>query len=150
MKTRTCPICKVEKPLDDYYEHPLAKEGRMHKCKPCHAAGVRANYRAKREMYAQYDRERFQTPERKARALEYQSAMRKKYPEKYRARGAVMKAVRSGKLTRPSSCSHCGVACKPQAHHDDYSKPLEVRWFCFKCHREVGHGQTVTVVDYQL
>lgn len=121
----------------------------MHKCKPCHAEGVRNNYRARRDFYAQYERERFNDPKRKARALEYQRIRRQKYPEKNKARACVSRAIRTGKLIRPPSCSHCGIACKPQAHHDDYSKPLEVRWFCFKCHREVGHGQTVTAKDYQ-
>jgi hypothetical protein len=36
-----------------------------------------------------------------------------------------------GKLV-PEKCSTCG---KPsQMHHPDYSKPLEVRWFCRPCH----------------
>lgn len=43
-------------------------------------------------------------------------------------------AVRSGKLIRPEHCSACNKKCKPEAHHDDYEKPLEVRWLCRACH----------------
>jgi ribosomal protein S27AE len=31
-------------------------------------------------------------------------------------------------------CSKCGA--KAQAHHDDYKKPLDVRWLCPKHHGE--------------
>jgi hypothetical protein len=39
------------------------------------------------------------------------------------------------KHLRPQHCSACGVECKPQGHHPDYSKPLEVVWLCRPCHR---------------
>lgn len=50
---------------------------------------------------------------------------------KDRAREAVYRALRSGKLKR-RACG-CG-ATDVQAHHRDYSKPLEVEWYCRPCH----------------
>ena len=40
--------------------------------------------------------------------------------------------VRSGKLVR-QPCEKCGAE-KTHGHHDDYSKPLDVRWLCSSCH----------------
>lgn len=50
----------------------------------------------------------------------------------HRAHQAVTKALSDGILTR-QPCEQCGAAAI--AHHDDYSKPLEVRWLCRKHHR---------------
>jgi hypothetical protein len=44
------------------------------------------------------------------------------------ARGVVSVMLRRGKLTR-QPCEECGDP-KAEAHHDDYSKPLDVRWLC--------------------
>jgi len=35
-------------------------------------------------------------------------------------------------MRRP--CTVCG-AMKSEAHHEDYSKPLEVTWLCRTCHK---------------
>jgi ribosomal protein S27AE len=56
----------------------------------------------------------------------------RKFPERRAARVAVGKAVNAGRLVK-QPCESCGNV-KAQAHHDDYSKPLEVRWLCTPCH----------------
>lgn len=54
----------------------------------------------------------------------------------------VEQAIKNGILI-PGSCEICGIKGtmsdgrnKIQAHHDDYSKPLEVRWLCQTHHYE--------------
>jgi hypothetical protein len=58
---------------------------------------------------------------------------RVKHPDRNTARRTTEKAVRRGRLNR-QPCEVCGDSA--QAHHDDYSKPLEVRWLCRKHHNE--------------
>lgn len=60
-------------------------------------------------------------------------------PEKYKARNAVGNALRDGRLTK-QPCRICGSKVGVQAHHTSYSRPLDVLWECFKCHREKEHG----------
>lgn len=48
------------------------------------------------------------------------------------ARREVGAALLRGALTR-QSCEACGRAAT-HAHHDDYSKPLAVRWLCHSHH----------------
>lgn len=54
------------------------------------------------------------------------------------ARRLVNRAIASGILTRPKICSGCLSVCKPEGHHNDYFKPLEVLWLCKNCH-EIKH-----------
>lgn len=58
---------------------------------------------------------------------------RAKHPEKYAAYGAVAAAKRNGTL-RPQPCEGCATTVRVHAHHEDYSKPLVVRWLCHACH----------------
>jgi ribosomal protein S27AE len=62
-------------------------------------------------------------------------AWQQRNKHKRTAHGMVQKAVKTGRLTR-QPCAMCG-ATSTQAHHDDYSKPLDVRWLCVKHHAEV-------------
>lgn len=60
---------------------------------------------------------------------------RRENPEKYAAQVALNNAVRSGKVVK-QPCEVCR-ATKVHGHHDDYTKPLEVRWLCPLHHAEV-------------
>jgi hypothetical protein len=55
-----------------------------------------------------------------------------KYPERIRAHQLVQMALRSGELQK-QPCEVCGSE-KSDAHHEDYSKPLDGMWFCRKHH----------------
>ena len=50
------------------------------------------------------------------------------------AGGKLRWAVRRGKILRPNHCERCSKPCKPDAHHHDYAKPLDVEWLCRQCH----------------
>jgi transposase-like protein len=50
-----------------------------------------------------------------------------------RAHSIVETAVRNGTLIK-QPCEVCGSAENIRAHHDDYNKPLEVRWLCQRDH----------------
>lgn len=55
-------------------------------------------------------------------------------PKDDRVHAIVSKAIFRGRLIqRP--CEVCGAE-KADAHHDDYNKPLDVRWLCPTHHRE--------------
>jgi hypothetical protein len=50
----------------------------------------------------------------------------------------VAKAVAAGTLI-PQPCVHCG-ARRAHAHHEDYSRPLDVIWLCARCHAAHHRG----------
>jgi hypothetical protein len=65
------------------------------------------------------------------RYLEGKTAKR---PEVRSAYNAVQWALRTGRLVR-QPCEVCGAE-QTEAHHDDYDKPLQVRWLCRTHHVE--------------
>lgn len=136
---KQCFKCGNTKPVEEFYRHSKMADGRLGKCKECTKKDVQSNYAERRDQYHASDRVRFQQPERKRSAGEWQKRRRERHPEKYAAYRAVGNAVRDGRLIR-KPCEVCGTTERVQAHHDDYSKPLDVRWLCFKHHRQ-HHGQ---------
>lgn len=75
---------------------------------------------------------------------EYMRKNRLENPEKWQARVEARNAVKNGELKR-DDCMVCGSP-KSEAHHEDYSKPLNVIWLCHKHHMgyESGHVKLPT------
>ena len=138
---KACFRCKAVKPLTEYYAHPQMGDGHLGKCKECTKVDVKARYALTIEERHAYEARRNATPERKKQLLESNKRRKLAHPEKARARNAVVNAVRDGRLAR-LPCEVCGDL-RVEGHHEDYSKPLDVRWLCFTHHREV-HGQRHT------
>lgn len=85
-------------------------------------------YRAKnRKRIRAYNRV-YNTNLRKKSNYLYDRKYKKSNPLKIRATNAIRYAVRNKKLI-PKPCEVCGTR-KSEAHHEDYSKPLEIIWLC--------------------
>lgn len=144
MSDRTCRACGAVKPLMEFYRQ---SNGSIHRdCKECWKAYVKTNRLLRADQYREYERGRAnlphriaareayaQTPEGKRRASAAKRRFIERNPLKRAAHIAVGNALRDGHLTR-RPCEVCGASA--QAHHDDYSKPLDVRWLCATHHTE--------------
>lgn len=124
---RTCTMCGQTKPLDQFYREPRASDGRQARCITCFTAVMKSV----RPKYA-------------AQKLQAQKRWRADHPERQAAHKAVARALASGKLRRPDACTKCGRTCRPQAHHEDYARRLDVIWLCSQCHVR-HHVETVAL-----
>lgn len=140
-----CRVCGEEKSSPrDFYPQQLRRDG-IGECKDCTRARVSRRRLEKIDEIRAYDRERGRLPYRKEANARRQRenadthalhtrAWRARNQEKYKAHIALNNAIRDGLAKKPSSCERCGSQCLIHGHHDDYSKPLEVRWLCSECH----------------
>jgi len=146
---KVCRECSQEKPLEEFYKHAKMADGRLNKCIECVKDRVSKHREDNLEKAREYDRKRSLLPHRVEARKEYQQteegkvakkramqSYRKRYPLKYAAHVVTQNYIRDGKLKTSESCSVCNSTESIEGHHDDYTKPLEVRWLCVKCHKE--------------
>jgi len=70
---------------------------------------------------------------------------RQERAERSRAYWITNQAIKAGDLVVPDGCERCGAEDRGthngrrwiQAHHEDYSKPLDVIFLCAPCHKAV-------------
>lgn len=132
---KTCFKCNIKKPLTDFYKHKMMLDGHLNKCKQCAKNDIfnHRHFSDQREKILAYDRARGNR-----QSYDYFVKYNEKYPKKYKAKSQVNNALRSKKLLK-EPCEICGKT-KVHGHHDDYDKPLKVRWLCAEHHRQ-WHSQ---------
>ena len=131
MKEATCKKCSLTKPVSDFYKQQYSRISGLGECADCTKARVKANRLVNVEYYRAFDRSRGnrQPPD-------YFQSYRGNNKAKYAAHTMLNNAVRDGRIDKLKVCEDCGLDGKIHGHHDDYSKPLEVRWLCAACHRQ--------------
>lgn len=140
--TRVCSRCKESKPIADFRLDKRKPFGCGYQCRPCFTTAVEPSSRA----YVERNRERVKARYR-ARDARYRKTgvlLPPRDPKKLRARAAARNAAAAGRLVKPKNCDACGTVARLHAHHDDYDKPLDVRWLCSICHGLVHRTALLT------
>lgn len=136
---KTCFKCGETKPLSEFYKHAQMKDGYLNKCKCCAKIDGLANLKLRMEdpEFVLSERKRarakskLRRSEGKAKPYNYvaNGRWRQRNPEKYRAHNMAQRIPMQ-------PCEVCGTTENVERHHDDYSKPMEVRFLCIKHHNK--------------
>jgi len=142
---KRCSKCKKEFSFDKFYKKVGNKDGVTSWCKDCdnkrHKLWRKNHPERVREMsQGQRDRdpEKMRAAVRKYAKLHPESSRKnckkwaKKNGYKVSAHKKVAYAIKTGKLIK----ENCFCGKLAHAHHDDYSKPLDVIWLCPIHHKE--------------
>lgn len=128
MSTKQCFKCGVTKAVDAFYKHSRMKDGHLNKCISCTKNDV-SNHRLENiERIRSYDRMRSSMPSRKQKLKQNFEKWRDAHPLERKAQIIVGNAIQRQKLKK-QPCFVCGET-KVDAHHPDYSRPLDVIWLC--------------------
>lgn len=140
-------------------EFLVGKSGRMRTiCKSCAYEELRlwrktASGREKSEKYRADNAKRARDGRKNNKKVwaEYARSRlistRDRQPQKVSARQALRYAVFVGKITKPTTCSKCGITCRTEAHHHagySYENRLTVTWLCQPCHKQEDAVKEIT------
>lgn len=148
---KICSTCNKKRDISMFYTSKRIASGYVSSCKICKKKSCHQQYLNRIEYYRKKHKEYSETKEAKERAKirekSYKNSLvwrkrrlsatrkwEKDNPIKFRALSILRNEVRSKRMIKPKKCSNCCKKKLINAHHDDYSKPLEVRWLCNQCH----------------
>jgi hypothetical protein len=126
---KACTKCRKSLPISAFFR------SEKHRCKACHTARMKELRLTNPDVRAR-DRERAQRLGRKEYINERSKLWRKKNPLGYKAHYILNNALRAGEVKK-LPCAMCGDTKQVHAHHHDYTKPLDVKWLCAKCHKRL-------------
>lgn len=105
-------------------------DGYLNKCKECNKKDVRGNRKEKVSHYREYDRLRGNRITKEKR-----KEWEEKNPAKRHAQTLINNLLRANKISK-QPCEECKSTTYIHAHHDDYSKPFDIRWLCAAHHSQ--------------
>ena len=116
---KKCTKCFKEKSVDEFYKQTKHKDGLQYECKDCHRKGM-DDWRGLN----------------KDKISGYAKKYNRNNPHKCRAKEAVKRAIKSGKLVR-GPCIVCGDS-NSQGHHESYLKEdrLKIVLLCQIHHKQ--------------
>lgn len=143
-RKKTCSKCGRSLPISEFNRNKNNKDGLQDKCRRCFSKYNKARYAANREKFkADVAAYRESNPEA---CLKTRLATCEKNPTRTNANRAVEAALKAGAIKNPGVCYGCGCEAgehRIEAHHHDYSKPLDVVWLCTPCHRRMDAQRRV-------
>lgn len=150
---KRCACCLTVRIVAEFSGDRSRPDGLSRNCSKCDAERIKQRRLRDGDLLRARERQRYSAdPDRQRKAAaEYRRSDRGKRlnalaVQRYRARNAekhaahveVRKAIAAGILTKPDRCelAHLG-GCngRLEAHHHDYTRPLEVRWLCVSHHQ---------------
>jgi len=129
-----CNKCHVEKEEKNFPKRYSPRSGYETTCNECKNIKRRENYKKNPEKYLAKSKEWFLKNRARKKVKIFKS---EEHKFKSIARGVVNNAIRLGKIKKGLNCQFCNIMEDLEAHHSDYSKPLEIVWLCVKCHRSL-------------
>lgn len=138
--TKFCASCLQWRPREQFTKNATAPDGLYSKCRECKSASAKTYYKRNRDTIIRRVVAGQRTEHGRVLLKKRIRSYWDRHPEKRAAHDAVREAKRAGTLTK-LPCEICGSP-RTDAHHDDYSKPLVVRWLCRKHHRDHHNATT--------
>ena len=146
---KQCFKCLCVKPRVDFYAHKAMGDGLLGKCKECTKIDATAHRNGNLDTVKAYDRLRSAMPHRVSGRAQYRKTAAyagsheaavlrwaAKFPERRTANYLVGSAIRDGRITKWPACALPECNDRPESHHADYSRPLDVVWLCDTHHKQ--------------
>ena len=138
-KIKVCTKCGIEKELEGFSLRRDSKDGRMASCILCRRVSNQKRYsenkekiKASHKVYRESHREEIKAHRKTDSYRESDKRSRLKAQNACRSRNYFHRNRHN--IAVPETCSRCPSSNRVEAHHDDYNKPMEVKFLCQTCH----------------
>jgi hypothetical protein len=138
---RRCAKCREYKEYAEFSENKSLTGGLSAYCKKCNreyqsARNIRLAVQGKNGKDLAYQKKYY--IENKKKINEYKKDYVANNKQAESARYKFRYFCKKNNITPPDLCELCGMfGLRVHPHHDDYSKPLVVKWLCKSCHQKI-------------